>query len=196
MSTLDWILLTGAGLSGLAGLGLLYFSWKQPGRPVHLIAGWALLTVAIVTALFANGDRGIAQASVIVMAGATTLFAIPVFRGLAPPVALARARAEPVGTVRASRPLRAGLSGLWAFTLTGPVAGGTALFSAAVLFELIRPTEGSPATAGVIAIIAAVFLWAVISVLLLIESRPFRRTLWACGGLWLSAALAGPPECH
>ncbi len=190
MSTFEWSLMTGAGLSGLAGLGLLYLSWKQPGRPVQLVSGWALLTVAIVTAFFANGDRGVAQASVVVMAGATALFAIPVFRGLAPPIAAGRARNAPAGPEPVTRPWLAGLSGVWTFLLTGPVAGGIALFGAAVLFNLLRPAEGNPATAGVIAIIAAVFLWALVSVLLLIEPRPGRRTAWALGALVLTGLLA------
>lgn len=190
MSEFDWSLMIGAALSGLAGLGLLYLSWKTPGRPLLLAGGWALLTVCVVAASFANGDRGFAQASVVVMAAATAIFAIPVFRGLAPPVAEGRARVQPAPQKPLTRPWVAGLSGIWTFLLTGPVAGGIALFAAAILFERIRPAEGNPATAGVIAIIAAVFLWALVSVLLLIEPRPVRRTVFALGGLVLTSLLA------
>jgi hypothetical protein len=190
MTVLDWSLMTAASLMGLAGLACLYASWKQPGRPVLLAGGWALLTAGIVTAFSGNGDRGVAQAVIVVMAAATAVFAVPIFRGLAPPVATGRVRAQARQSAVVARPWLAGLSGLWTFLLTGPVAGGIALLAAAILFEAIRPADGSPATAGAIAIIAAVFLWALVSVLLLIEPRPRRRTLWAGAALAATALLA------
>ena len=83
-----------------------------------------------------------------------------------------------------------GLSGIWTFLVAGPVAGAIAILASAVLFKLIRPEDGSPATAGVIAIIASVLIWAVLSVLLLIEPRAGRRSAYAGLALAATAAMA------
>ncbi|WP_300395838.1 hypothetical protein [Henriciella sp.] len=189
MTAIDWVMMTVAGLSGLVGLALLYSCWKRPGQPTLLAGGWGLLTVSVLLAFFANGDRGIAQASVILMAGATAVFCIPLLRGIAPPVATRRTR-QHTGTPKEGHPIRKGLSCVWTFLVTGPLAGVIALLASAALFKLIRPTDGNPATAGVIAIIAAVLIWAMVSVLLLIEPRTGRRSAYAGLALAVTAAIA------
>ena len=191
MAMSDLIMLTTAGAVGLGGLGALYLSWKRPGQALVLSAGWALLTGAVCLALVANGDRGVAQVSVMIMAGATALFMVPMFAGIAAPVPAVRQRGRAPRMPEADRrPLMAALSGLCTFMITGPVAGVIALLVSAGLFRLLRPAEGSPATAAVAAIIAAVLLWAVISVLLLIEPRARRRAVYAALALIAAAAAA------
>ncbi|WP_084419497.1 hypothetical protein [Henriciella litoralis] len=190
MTMSDWIMLSMAGALGLGGLGALYLAWKRPGHALMLSAGWALLMGAVLVALVANGDRGVAQVSVVIMAGATALFAVPMFAGIAAPVPAARSRGRaPRRPMAGGHPVMAGLSGLCTFMITGPVAGIIALLASAGLFKLLRPADGSPATAGAIAIIAAVLLWAVISVLLLIEPRGWRRAVYAALAL-VAAALS------
>lgn len=190
MSTLDWSMMTGAGLLGVAGLCLLFLSWKKPGRPPHLAGGWALLFGGLILAFIANADRGVAQAAVIIMASATAWFSIPVIQGLAPPVATQRIRTNSPAGDTLRRPVKAALSGLWTFVICGPVAGGIAVLASAALFKLLRPAEGSPATAGIIAVIASVLLWAVLSVLLLIEPRAGRRSAYAGIAMALTATMA------
>lgn len=190
MTPMDWSLMITAALSGLAGLGLLFRAWKQPGSRAVLAAGWLALAAACVLAFFGNGDRGVAQLSVIVMAGATAPFAVPLARGIAPPAGAGRARSRPPDPATSRRWGLQILSGIWTFLLTGPVAGAIAMFAAACLFELMRPAQGSPATAGILAIIAAVLLWAVLSVLLLIEPRAGRRSAYAGLALAATAAIA------
>ena len=70
------------------------------------------------------------------------------------------------------------------------MAGVIAMFGAAVYFRLAKPENASPATAGVTAIMLAVFGWAVISTLLLIEPRPLRRTVYAVVGLLATSIAA------
>lgn len=189
MTISDWTLLTSAGLAGLAGLALLYLAWKKPGSPWFVGGGWALLAGSAISACVANGDRGLAQTTVIAIAGATVFFAVPLLGGATPPVAgqTRRAAREPA-PVR--RPVRASLAGIWTFLITGPVAGAIALFGSAALFRAIRPESGSPATAGVVSILAAVLIWAALSVVLLIEPRPGRRSAFAGLALAATAALA------
>lgn len=189
MTAFDWILLTGAGFMGLVGLALLFLSWKRPGTPVLLGSGWTLIAASAVISLIANGDRGLAQLSVVIIAAATVFFGIQLAGGIASPVGANRQRsrgAEP----SIQRPVTATLSGIWTFLITGPVAGAIALFASAVLFKLIRPADGSPATAGIIAIMSAVFVWAILSVLLLIEPRAGRRSAYAGAALVVTAAAA------
>ncbi|WP_143435305.1 hypothetical protein [Henriciella aquimarina] len=190
MTAFDWSMMTASGLMCLAALALLFLSWKRPGNVKALTGGWALLAGALVLAFFANGDRGVAQASVIAMAGATAFFAMPVLKGLAPPVAGARRRTRNEAEAPAGHPLRTGLLGVWTFLVAAPVAGVIAFLAAAGLFKLIRPAEGSAATAGTIAIIAAVLIWALVSVLLLIEPRAGRRSIYAGVALAATAAMA------
>ena len=190
MTTGDWVMMILASLMTLTGLGLLLLSWKRPGRPIVLLGGWALLAGALVIAFAANGDRGIAQATLLAMAGAVMIFAVPVARGIAPPVAAVRARQTTASPDGRRSPWFAGLAGLWTFLLAGPLAGVIALFASAGLFRLIRPAEGSPATAGAAAIIAAILIWAGLSVLLLIEPSRGRRTIYAVLALAASTAAA------
>ena len=180
MTSFGWSLFLLAAAAGLGGLFMLYAAWKRPGRPFHVLGGWGLLIAALAGGLIANGDRGLAQISVIVMVAACVYLAVPMMRGLALPVADVRARAgggEP--TALASNPVLSGLAGVWTFLLTGPVAGGIALFGAAGLFKLLRVVSVGTATAGAIAIIASVVIWAVVSVLLLMEPRAGRRSAFA-----------------
>lgn len=182
-------MMTGAGMASLAGLALLFFAWKRPGRPWVIGAGWALLSGGLVMACLANGDRGAAQVIVIAMAGVTIFLTAPLLGGIAPPMGVRRRRpAGEAAPIR--RPVRASLSGIWTFVLTGPVAGAIALFGSAVLFRIIRPENGSPATAGVIAILAAVLLWAALSVALLIEPPTGRRSAYAGLALIATATFA------
>ncbi|MEQ9314412.1 MAG: hypothetical protein RLN72_01090 [Henriciella sp.] len=189
MTDLSWSLFIGASLLAVASVALLYSSWKTPGRPLFLLGGWAAMTAAIIAAGFANGDRGMAQLSIVIMAAATAIFVLPLMQGIVPPRTAGRQRQDDVATV-SHRPWRAGLSGIWTFILSGPVAGGIALFASAGFFKLIRPADGSPATAGALAIIFAVVVWAAVSVALLIEPRSGRRSIYAGACLAVSAALA------
>ncbi|WP_300379168.1 hypothetical protein [Henriciella sp.] len=186
MTVLDWTLMSLATVMSLAGLALLFLSWKRPGRPAAIIVGWAFLSGALGLAFFANTDRGVAQISVILMLVAVAWFTRPLFSGVTPPRALSRRRntanAQPTG-----QPVLAGLSGFWTFVICGPVAGGIAFYAAAALFKILRPENGSPANAGIIAVIVAVCGWALASTLLLIEPRPGRRSVYA--GAALAAAV-------
>ena len=159
-----------------------------------MLGGWGLLIAALAGGLIANGDRGLAQVSVIVMVAACVYLAVPMMRGLALPVADVRARAGGGDApVLASNPVLSGLAGIWTFLLTGPVAGGIALFGAAALFKLLQARSGGTATAGAIAIIASVVIWAVVSVLLLMEPRAGRRSVFAGGALAFSLIAAFLP---
>ena len=194
MSTFEWSLFLLAAAAGLGGLYLLYTAWKRPGRPFHLAGGWGLLFAATVAGFAVNGDRGLAQVSVIVMVAACIYFALPMLRGVALPVAGVRQRAvvnEP--PAMPSNRVLSGLAGVWTFLLTGPVAGGIALFSVAGLFKLMRAASVSVATAGASAIIASVVIWAVVSVLLLMEPRAGRRSAFAGGALVISLIAAFVP---
>ena len=190
MNTFEWSLLTAAGVCGLAGFACLHGAWKRPGRPFSVLIGWGLLIAGLAAGLIANGDRGLAQVCVIIMAGAAVFFAIPMARGLAPPVATMRLREGPSPAQGAGHPL---LSGVWTFLLTGPVAGGIGLFAAAGLFKVMRILSVGIATAGALAIVLAVLVWAIVSVLLLIEPRAGRRSALAGTALAASAALAFIP---
>lgn len=189
MTFLEWSLMAASAVFALAGLCLLFLCWEWPGRPAVLVAAWALLIAAAIAAFISNGDRGVAQGVVIAMALVVGWFAVPLARGIAPPQARKRLRQGPA-VQPVSRPWKACLTGVWTFVLCGPLAGAIALLASAGLFKLIRPAEGSPATAGVVALIAAVLIWAVSSVLLLIEPRSGRRSLYAGGLLVASAAAA------
>ncbi|QYJ01147.1 hypothetical protein KUV46_01840 [Thalassovita mediterranea] len=194
MTSFGWSLFLLAAAAGLGGLYMLYAAWKRPGRPFHVLGGWGLLIAALAGGLIANGDRGLAQVSCIVMVAACVYLAVPMMRGLALPVADVRARAggsEPA--VLASNPVLSGLAGIWTFLLTGPVAGGIALFGAAGLFKLLRVLSVGTATAGAIAIITSVVIWAVVSVLLLMEPRAGRRSAFAGSLLALSLIAAFLP---
>ena len=194
MSTFGWSLFRLAAAAGLGGLYMLYAAWKRPGRPFHVLGGWGLLIAALAGGLIANGDRGLAQVSVIVMVAACVYLAVPMMRGLALPVADVRARAGGGDApVLASNPVLSGLAGIWTFLLTGPVAGGIALFGAAALFKLLQALSVGTATAGAIAIIASVVIWAVVSVLLLMEPRAGRRSVFAGGALAFSLSAAFLP---
>ncbi|MGB3626475.1 MAG: hypothetical protein WA989_11620 [Henriciella sp.] len=188
MSMFDLGLMTATSLMALGAVGLLYLCWKRTGRPGLLTVGWALLAMGCILAFLANGDRGVAQVTLVVMAGATMIFAIGLLRGLAPTIPAARERRDVMGARHRRHRLMTGFSSVWTFLITGPVAGGIALFASAGLFKLLRPEEGNPATAGAIAIIAAVLIWAALSVALLMEPRSGRRSIYA--GVALIGALA------
>ena len=89
-----------------------------------------------------------------------------------------------------SSPVRKNRARVWTFILTGPVAGIIALFAAATMFRVINRTPDQIATHGVLAIITAVVLWGVISVLLLMEAKLMRRTLFAVSGAAIFAITA------
>ena len=91
MTSFGWSLFLLAAAAGLGGLYMLYAAWKRPGRPFHVLGGWGLLIAALAGGLIANGDRGLAQISVIVMVAACIYLAVPMMRGLALPVADVRA---------------------------------------------------------------------------------------------------------
>ena len=194
MTAFEWSLLASAGAPSLGGLYALYAAWREPGRPFHVLAGWGLLLAGLGAGLIANGDRGLAQVCVIAMAGACAFFAVPMMRGIAPPVSAQRVREGAADASAARRsPLLAALSGVWTFLLSGPVAGIIALLASAGLFKALRAASVSIATAGASAIIAAVMLWALVSTLLLIEPRAGRRSLYAGAGLVLGFAVAFIP---
>ena len=79
------------------------------------------------------------------------------------------------------------LQNIWTFLVSGPIAGIAALLASAAMFRLLKPETGNPATVGVSAIILAILLWALFSVLMLMEARPIRRTIYAAGLCTVSA---------
>ena len=190
MTGTEWFLFLAGLVAFAAGLALLYTCWKNRNAPKGLIAGWALIFAACVLTGFGNTDRGIAQGIVVLMLLAGAFFALPLFKGLTAPVPTSERKAanQPETTIFARLKIIGG--SVWTFILSGPVAGVIAMFGAAVYFRLAKPESASPATAGVTAIMLAVFGWAVISTLLLIEPRPLRRTLYAVAGLLATGVAA------
>lgn len=190
MTGTEWFLFFAGLVAFATGLVLLYTCWKNRNAPHRLIAGWGLILTACVLVGFGNSDRGIAQGLVVLMLLASTFFALPLFRGLTAPVPTSeRKPAEKPAETALSKAKTIGGS-VWTFILSGPVAGVIAMFGAAVYFRLAKPENASPATAGVTAIMLAVFGWAVISTLLLIEPRPLRRTVYAVAGLLATSIAA------
>lgn len=190
MTPLDWSFMTIAPVLALAGLALLFTAWKRPGRPRALLAGWALVAAGLVTAGFGNADRGVAQICAIAILVVTVWFGVELVQGIKAPRARERAGPSPPRKqVRVGDALSTGLSGFWTFLICGPIAGGIAIFASAGLFRLLRPENGNPATAAVIAVMNSVILWAILSTVLLIEPRGGRRSVYAGIGL-MAAAIA------
>ena len=190
MTGTEWFLFFAGLVAFATGLVLLFTCWKNRNVPRRLIAGWGLIFGACALVGFAKTDRGVAQGLVVLMLLASTLFALPLFRGLTAPVPTSeRKPAEKPETTAFSQAKTIGGS-VWTFILSGPVAGVIAMFGAAIYFRMAKPESASPATAGVTAIMLAVFGWAVISTLLLIEPRPVRRTLYAVAGLLATSIAA------
>lgn len=185
------VITAGLSLAAIAaGLFLLFYAWKHRSQPVALGAGWALIAAALIAAFIANADRGVAQIIVIAMCLTGVFFAASLLSGL-PRVDYAVGRNRKADTSPApSSPVRKNLARVWTFILTGPVAGIIALFAAATMFRVINRTPDQIATHGVLAIITAVVLWGVISVLLLMETRLMRRTLFAVSGAAIFAITA------
>ena len=185
------VITAGLSLAAIAaGLFLLFYAWKHRYQPVALGAGWALIAAALIAAFIANVDRGVAQIIVIAMCLTGVFFAASLLSGL-PRADYAVGRNRKVDTSPApSSPVRKNLARVWTFILTGPVAGIIALFAAATMFRVINRTPDQIATHGVLAIITAVVLWGVISVLLLMEARLMRRTLFAVSGAAIFAITA------
>ncbi len=191
MSTLDWTLAALAVVSSLGGLTLLFFAWQKRQSPALILGGWAFLLVATALATIANGDRGTAQIIVVMMCVVTALLLFPLLRGATGMHSGTKARTRTNATASRERVSAKGLLGnIWTAILAGPVAGLIAIFASAGLFRVIRPEEGNPATSGIIAIILSVFLWALFSVLMLIESSVLQRTLYAVVGTVLTATLS------
>ncbi|MAP95181.1 MAG: hypothetical protein CMK07_09555 [Ponticaulis sp.] len=190
MSGLNWMIFTASLTASAVGLVLLYLAWKRRSGGWLISAGWLALLVSAVTAVLANGDRGFAQIAVVAMLvislalGARMVSGTPVLDF----AKLRRSRSEQ--TQQTPITALTVLRDIWTFIITGPIAGLIALFGSAALFRVLRPAEGSPATAGVSVIIAAVVLWGLFSTLLLIESRPVRRSLYALAGMALTGAAA------
>ena len=189
MNTANWILLLTSLSTSVGGLCLIYLSWKWRNKPVLMAAGWAGLSISLVLAVLANGDRGFAQVASVAML-LVSFFLI--WKLSAQPVSLNFAETKRAASIEptATNSWIALLSSVWTFLVTGPIAGAIAFLGAAGLFKLIRPEAGNPANAGVIAIIASILAWALVSTILLIESRPIRRTAYAFGGLVLTSLAA------
>ena len=185
----DWTFFIVATASSFGGLAVLHIAWKRRNRPGLILSGWLLLLIAASLATLANGDRGMAQISVIAMCAVSVCLLAPALKGITS-VHLPIRKSRSAGSTAENPLSRTIVSGLWTFTLSGPVAGLIAVFSSAALFRITRPEIGSPATAGISAIILSVLFWAVISTLLLIEPKTGRRSGYAVGGLILSAGLA------
>ena len=185
------VITAGLSLAAIAtGLFLLFYAWKHRSQPVALGAGWALIAAALIAAFIANADRGVAQIIVIATCLTGVFFAASLLSGL-PRADYAVGRNRKADTSPApSSPVRKNLARVWTFILTGPVAGINALFAAATMFRVINRTPDQIATHGVLAIITAVVLWGVISVLLLMETRLMRRTLLAVSGAAIFAITA------
>ena len=185
------VITAGLSLAAIAaGLFLLFYAWKHRSQPVALGAGWALIAASLIAAFIANADRGVAQIIVIAMCLTGVFLAASLRSGL-PRADYAAGRNRKADTSPApSSPVRKNLARVWTFILTGPVAGIIALFAAATMFCVIHRTPDQVATHGVLAIITAVVLWGVISVLLLMETRPMRRTLFAVSGAAIFAITA------
>ena len=175
-----------ATASSLVGLASLYLAWKTRQRPGLILIGWACLTASAILFTFANGDRGLAQGGVILMSLACLLILAPLLKGVDGMHAYVRkARSE----TSEEAPLTAMqvLQNIWTFLVSGPIAGIAALLASAAMFRLLKPETGNPATVGVSAIILAILLWALFSVLMLMEARPIRRTIYAAGLCTVSA---------
>ncbi|MDF1680842.1 hypothetical protein [Ponticaulis sp.] len=185
------VITAGLSLAAIAaGLFLLFYAWKHRSQPVALGAGWALIAASLIAAFIANADRGVAQIIVIAMCLTGVFFAASLLSSL-PRADYAAGRNRKADTSPApSSPVRKNLARVWTFILTGPVAGIIALFAAATMFRVINRTPDQIATHGVLAIITAVVLWGVISVLLLMETRLMRRTLFAVSGAAIFAITA------
>lgn len=172
-----------------AGLALLYRAWREKSAPVSLITGWGLIILATIFAAFANSDRGIAQIWVIGMVIASVGFTLLAGQGLPPLKFTASDKAISRKELAASRhPVLKVVGSIWTLLLSGPIAGIIALLAAAAIFRVVRPETGNPATAGVSTILIAVLLWAFVSTILLIESRPLRRSIYGLAALGLTAA--------
>ncbi|RAN34524.1 hypothetical protein [Hyphomonas pacifica] len=180
-----------ATLLGLVGLALLFKVWRKPGKPVLLASGWALLVVSLVLWFMANHDRGVAQVASLLMvlvAGAITLPGFLGTNGLQSPV---RKRPAPVlAPVSALGRAQTIASGIWTFLIAGPIAGLIAFYTAGGLLRLTIPETGNPATSVVSAFMLALVSWALLSTLLLMEKRLFRRSTYAIGGALIALAVA------
>lgn len=189
MTLTDWTLFILAAAGSLGGLAALYLAWKRRNQPGLILFGWLLFLVAAGLGVIANGDRGLAQISVIAMCAVSACLLAPALKGITSIHLPVRKPRSTDASTDKSLPRRIA-SGFWTFALSGPVAGLIAIFGSAALFRVIKPEAGSPATAGISVIILSVLLWAVISTLLLIEPKTGRRSGYAIGGLILSAGLA------
>lgn len=176
--------------SSLCGLVFLYLAWKSAPKPVFVLAGWIALTLSSVLWFYANADRGIAQGIVVWMMVVSILLCLPLLRGMRDMHDKTNVKVRTKRTPMAGRPVIDALQNIWTFLLSGPVAGVIAIFLGGALFKILRPTDGNPATAAVTTIIVSVFLWALISVLLLIEPRPLRRSIYAGVSALAATALA------
>jgi hypothetical protein len=183
MTLTDYALAILSACGGLAGLVLLFAVWRKPGRPLLLGLGWALVTASLVIWFLVNLDRGVAQVSSLLMllvAFAITWPGLKGVNGLQAPVRVRKvALARPSASQLA---VRIG-SGVWTFLLAGPIAGAIALYAGGALLRATAPDTGNPANAAVSAYIISLFLWALISTLLLMEKHSLRRTLYAGGAL-------------
>lgn len=188
MSGADWILFFASLSTSVGGLCLIYLSWKLRARPFLMAIGWGCLTLALVLAVFANGDRGFAQLASVAMA-LVSGFLIWKLSQQKVELNYSETRRTADASQDKSNGVLSALSSVWTFIITGPISGAIAFLGAAVIFKLIRPETGSPANAGVAAIIIAILGWGALSTALLIEPRAIRRTLYALGGL-LATGLA------
>ena len=185
------VISAGLSLAAIAaGLFLLFYAWKHRSQPVALGAGWALIAAALIAAFIANADRGVAQIIVIAMCLTGVFFAANLLSGLPPADYVVERNRKADTSPAPSSPVRKNLARVWTFILTGPVAGIIALFAAATMFRVINRTPDQIATHGVLAIITAVVLWGVISMLLLMEAKLMRRTLFAVSGAAIFAITA------
>ena len=185
------VISAGLSLAAIAaGLFLLFYAWKHRSQPVALGAGWALIAAALIAAFIANADRGVAQIIVIAMCLTGVFFAANLLSGLTPADYVVERNRKADNSTSPSCPVRKNLARVWTFILTGPVAGIIALFAAATMFRVINRTPDQIATHGVLAIITAVVLWGVISMLLLMEAKLMRRTLFAVSGAAIFAITA------
>jgi len=184
MTATDYLLAILAVLGGVSGLALLFTVWRKPGRPGLLALGWALVVASLVVWFMINLDRGVAQIAsllMLVVAGAITVPGLLGTNGLQAPL---RERDAPAGAPRSALQRTGGIaSGIWTFLLAGPIAGAISIYAGGAILRATAPDTGSPTNAAVTAFIISLFLWALLSTLLLMEKRKLRRTLYAAAAL-------------
>ncbi len=165
------------------GLAALFAAWKRRSGGALIIAGWALLALALVPfGIVGGADRGAAQGLTLVMLAA---LAVVTWAGLRDPGRRRTARATNASerTPRASLDIALTGKRVLVFLLAGPAAAGAAVLLSVALFGLtsgIHPSNQLALTCLVFPI-----FWAALAVV-----GAYQASLkWRAGIIAASAAL-------